>query len=35
LSLRLSSTPLYISGARHFLPVGEWRIRPETIVLHY
>ena len=27
--------PLYIAGARHCLPVGEWRIRPGTIVLHY
>jgi 1-acyl-sn-glycerol-3-phosphate acyltransferase len=27
--------PLYISGARHCLPVGQWRIRPGTIILHY
>ena len=27
--------PLYIAGARHCLPVGEWKIRPGTIVLHY
>lgn len=27
--------PLYITGARHCLPVGEWRIRPGTVVLHY
>jgi 1-acyl-sn-glycerol-3-phosphate acyltransferase len=27
--------PLYIAGARQCLPVGEWRIRPGTIVLHY
>lgn len=27
--------PLYIAGARHCLPAGEWRIRPGTIVLHY
>jgi len=27
--------PLYIAGARHCLPVGEWRVRPGTIVLHY
>ena len=27
--------PLYIAGARQCLPVGEWKIRPGTIVLHY
>jgi 1-acyl-sn-glycerol-3-phosphate acyltransferase len=27
--------PLYVAGARHCLPVGEWKIRPGTIVLHY
>lgn len=27
--------PLYVAGARHCLAVGEWRIRPGTIVLHY
>lgn len=27
--------PLYITGARECLAVGEWKIRPGTIVLHY
>jgi 1-acyl-sn-glycerol-3-phosphate acyltransferase len=27
--------PLYVAGARQCLPVGEWKIRPGTIVLHY
>ncbi|MFT5282611.1 MAG: 1-acyl-sn-glycerol-3-phosphate acyltransferase [Yoonia sp.] len=27
--------PLYIAGARQCLPVGDWRIKPGKIVLHY